>query len=117
MVELKLALDAEFDLVHASKTSEALRALHSGGIDAIVCTIAFDDSRMMDFLQLVKASPATRPIPFICMRVLPGALSDDLVERVSLTCRECGADFLDLARTPRPEALTALRAALGSAAP
>jgi hypothetical protein len=92
-----------FELVHVMTTSEAFRVLSESQFALIVCTIAFDDSRMLDFLQAAKRSATVRNIPFICCRVLSSVLPDDLVASVGATSRECGAaEFLDLARmTPR----------------
>jgi hypothetical protein len=99
---LKSHLEA-FELVHVMTTSEAFRVLAESQFDVIVCTIAFDDSRMLDFLQAAKRSATVRGIPFICCRVLSSVLPDELVASVGATCRACGAaDFLDIARmTPR----------------
>jgi CheY-like chemotaxis protein len=115
MIALARVLGPALEAVYVHTMADALRALEAGGIDAIVCTIKFDESRMMELLQAVKALPACRAIPFICARVLSSALSDQLVEQLGTACRECGAaGFVDLARLPEAEARAALGAALGA---
>ena len=112
---LERLLDPALDVVRVHTMANALHALDERRIDAIVCTILFDESRMMEFLQAVKASVATSAIPFICARVLRSALSDRLVDQLVTACRECGAtDFLDLAAMDRPQSRAALSAALRS---
>jgi hypothetical protein len=64
----------------------------------IISTIAFDDSRMVEFLRAVKRNPPTREIPFLCSRVLPNALPDNLVPGLRNLCKQCGAvDLVDIA--------------------
>ena len=46
-------------------------------VDLIQTTIAFDDSRMVEFLQVVKRDARTSDIAFLCAGVLPSVLSDD----------------------------------------
>jgi CheY-like chemotaxis protein len=108
---LKSMLES-FELTHASTTAQAFDALAQSKVDLIVCTIAFDDSRMLEFLQAVKRSASLREIPFICCRVLPSVLPDELVAGVGATCRQCGAAFLDIARMGSHEAGRSLRNAI-----
>ena len=70
-------------------------------IDLILSTIAFDDSRMVDFLQAVKADAEFSHIPFLCARVLPSILADHLVAHMRRVCTELGAvDLIDVANLP-----------------
>src|SRR5207237_3519513 len=82
--ELVRLLDDTLELVPAYTRNDAFRVLEheAGGIQLILATIAFDDSRMIEFLQAVKAHPQHARIPFVCTRVLAGVLSDGLVVRM-----------------------------------
>src|SRR5204863_4840061 len=95
------------ELVAVHSIEDALRALEQdqAGFHLILCTIAFDDSRMVDFLQTVKRTPALSGIPFLCSRVFASVLSDALVLQMGRVCKECGAaDFIDIAHLAHDEA-------------
>ena len=112
---LRAMLEDVFDLVPAHSTSDALQILdsQSASIAAIVSTIAFDDSRMMEFLHAAKSRPNVSAIPFICSRVLPTVLSDDAVARVAEVCRLAGAvDFIDIPGLDERSAPIVLKAVL-----
>jgi hypothetical protein len=79
----------------------------------IISTIAFDDSRMVEFLWAVKRNPPTRAIPFLCSRVLPNALPDNLVAGLRNLCKQCGAvDLVDIAGLDPRASRGALHAAI-----
>ena len=108
-------LEGVIDLVPVHTTADAFRALEQNtpAIDLIISTIAFDDSQMVAFLQAVKRNPTMNRIPFLCTRVLPGVLSDHLVDRMRAVCKQCeAADLVDLAKLPRDEAQSVFRAAV-----
>ena len=78
----------------------ALRALEQdpAGFHLILSTIAFDDSRMVNFLQAVKRIPA---------------LSGDRVVRMGAVCKECRAvDFIDIANLAADEARALVQSAM-----
>src|SRR4051794_7626972 len=79
------------DLVPAHTTGEALKILQGDGIDLIVSTIAFDESRMLEFLQAVKQASSTERIPFLCSRVFVSVIRDNLVSALRDACKESGA--------------------------
>jgi len=82
-------------------------------IDLIIATIAFDDSRMVEFLHAVKRNPPTSAIPFLCSRVLPSVLPDSLVHGMRNVCKKGGAvDLVDLSKLSPDAARGALRAAI-----
>ena len=100
--EPRLIIDrvlAGHDLTHAQNMAEAERWLQERSFDLIVCTIIFDDSRMFDFLRLVKGNEAWKEIPFVCARVRSKTLAWKIaLEGVAFTCRALGAAaFLDIA--------------------
>ena len=101
------------DLVPAHTTGEALKILQGDRIDLIVSTIAFDDSRMLEFLQAVKQASSTEDIPFLCSRVFVSVIRDNLVSAMRDACKESGAcDFVDIARLPPDRAQDVLRSAV-----
>jgi hypothetical protein len=108
------------DLVPAHTTIDAFRVLDDdpAAIDLIVATIAFDDSRMIEFLQAVKRDPKLRHIPFICSRALAGVLSDTVVDDMRKVCKQCGAiDLLDVTQLSLAEARSAFRSAVLNCVP
>ena len=97
----KRALHRRFDLVPAFSLEQALAALDAGGIDAIVCSIHFDDSRMFDLLHLARSRHSG--LPFICCRLLHSPLSSRGLDAMVTTARELGCrgfvDFNELQRS------------------
>ncbi len=63
-------LGSEVDTVAARSMREALRHLQADP-DLIMCNVRFDESRMLELLQVVKASAPTRDKPFVCFRLTP----------------------------------------------
>lgn len=101
------------DFIPAHTTADAFRILEDQRIDLIVSTIAFDESRMLEFLVSVKGTASIAHIPFLCARVLVGALRDSLVGSMSDACKACGAvDFVDVARLPPDLAEATMRKAV-----
>src|SRR5688500_10742103 len=107
------------DLVAAHTTAHALKIVERERFDLIVCTIAFDESQMMDFLQAVMRSKLAAGTPFLCTRILPGVLRDSLVSTMRDACKECGAvDLIDVATLPAERAQALMReAATGALRP
>jgi DNA-binding NarL/FixJ family response regulator len=115
---LRAMLEDVIDLTPVHTRADAFRALEHDArpFDLIISTIAFDDSQMVEFLQAVKRDPKTNRIPFLCSRVVPGVLSDHLVDRMREVCKQCGAaDLVDVANLPRDEAQNAMRASIAAA--
>jgi hypothetical protein len=92
-----------------AKAFEVLKA-DAAGFGLIICTVAFDDSRMIGFLQAVKRKRSISSIPFLCARVLASVLSDKLMRGLRGPCLACGAvDMLDIGLLSRAEAEDALK--------
>jgi CheY-like chemotaxis protein len=109
---LEALLQGIGSLIAVHTTADAFRVLEQQPIDLIVSTIAFDDSRMLEFLVSVKGTASAAHIPFLCSRVVAGALRDSLVGSMGEACKACGAvDFLDVARLPADLAQTTMRKA------
>jgi hypothetical protein len=112
---LQTMLTGLADLVPAYTIADALKILERNRIDLIVCTIAFDESRMVEFLQAVKGTALMGGIPFLCSRVLPSIIRDSMVGTMRDACKECGAiDLVDIARLKPDSAQAVLRAAVQS---
>jgi hypothetical protein len=110
---LQTMLTDVVDLMPAHTRADAFKILEHERVDLIVSTIAFDESRMLDFLQAVKLASSTSGIPFLCSRVLPSVIGDDVVISLGDACKECGAcDFVDVARLAPDTARDMLRKAV-----
>lgn len=105
------------DTVHAQTADGAFEILEREPVDLIICTVAFDESRMIEFLQAVKRT-AFASIPFICCRAVASVLSDSMVEHMRAACVQCGADALvDIAKLDDDEARNVLQSALTAHVP
>jgi hypothetical protein len=94
-------LKARHELVFTTSLDQA-QPLLNARIDLIACESHFDDCRMFDLLRLAKSNPLTRPIPFLCLRVVEGALDQTLYQSVSIASSALGgAGFFDLFHTIR----------------
>lgn len=93
---LSNVLEGDFELIFSDSIEHARSQLDEG-IDLIACDTHFDDCRMFDLLRLSKANPGTRPIPFLCLRVVEGALDQTLYQSVDIASSALGAaGFIDL---------------------
>lgn len=81
------------EFTSAGTTAQATRCLRKQRFDLIVCTILFDESRMLDFLRLVKDREPWAKIPFVCANVKANIrLMEQLVtDAVRFTSLELGA--------------------------
>src|SRR2546427_6299515 len=93
-VHARRALEGAFDLVSAFSLQQALTALEHREIEAILCSIHFDDSRMFDLLASSKAiAPA---LPFICCVMLDSRLSLEYRDSLVAAAKSDGARaFID----------------------
>jgi CheY-like chemotaxis protein len=105
------------DAVHVQTADGAFETLEREPFNLIICTVAFDESRMIEFLQAVKRTPFAS-IPFICCRAVPSVLSDSMVEHMRAACVQCGADALvDIAKLGDDEARSVLESAVTAYVP
>src|SRR5439155_4599184 len=88
----------EHSLVCTGTLAEAQRELESNGFDLILCTIAFDESRMFDLLRYAKSKRNWKRIPFVCAKVRPKVLDyPSALEGVKIACDALdAAAFLDI---------------------
>jgi hypothetical protein len=85
-------------LLCVATVPEAQQYLEAGNIDLIICTLVFDDSRMIDLLRLVKEHRKWKHIPFICLRLVSRILDHpNTLEGIQNACEALGAAaFLDI---------------------
>lgn len=100
-VHARRALHRRFDLISAFSIQQARVALQADGIDAILCSIHFDDSRMFDLLRVAHVvAPET---PLICCRILHSPLSRPAIEGLMTSAQQLGCrgfvDFNELQRS------------------
>jgi hypothetical protein len=86
----------EAKVIGATGMHDALKVL-PGGVDLIIGALQFDESRMFEFLTVVKSNPRWRGIPFFCIHHLPSVLRPTAFKGLQLACRGYGAVFVDLA--------------------
>ena len=85
----KRALQVEFDLVPADTLEQAVASLRRGGIEAILCSIHFDDSRMFELLGAARViAPGT---PFVCCVMLASRLRQSSLDALVGTAKSAGA--------------------------
>lgn len=89
-------LETGFEFIFSESIEHAQTHLDED-IVLIVCDTHFDDCRMFDLLRISKANPDTRTIPFLCLRVVEGALDHTLYQSVDIASSALGAaGFIDL---------------------
>lgn len=114
---LREMLQDSLDVVSVLTMQEAFEVLESEPrqVDLILATLAFDESRMIEFLLAVKRNRKLRDIPFFCCRVVKGGVTDELMDKMAAVCAAGGAeDFVDVAKLPRAAAARALKKMLGA---
>ena len=110
---LQPLLDPLADTIHVQTAKDAFKTLDRERIDLIICTLAFEESRMIEFLQAVKQMASADSIPFICCRALPSVLQDSLVQSMRGACLQAGADALvDIAKLDHDKAQSVLKSAV-----
>ena len=115
---LQSLLSPLVDTVHVQSINDAFKTLDRERIDLIICTLAFDESRMIEFLQAVKRTASAASIPFICCRALPSVLPDSLVESMRAGCLQADAHALvDIAKLDHDQAQSVLKSAVTACLP
>src|SRR5207248_4490440 len=112
---LQSMLGEALDLKPTHTIEGALKILEAeaAASELILSTIAFDESRLVEFLYAVKSRERPRAIPFVCCRVLPTVLSGGAVTRLAQVCMLGGAaEFIDIPSLDANSAAALLGAAL-----
>jgi hypothetical protein len=81
-------LHERFELVPAFSVPQALASLEESEIDAIVCSIHFDESRMFDFLT--RVGEVAPEIPIVCCQILRSPLSLQAIDGLVTTAKSLG---------------------------
>jgi hypothetical protein len=89
---------AGHDLYFAETLREAVKSLGQRTYDLIICTVAFDESKMFELLGFAKSTPLWKSIPFICAIVRTNVIrSPSARAAAAFTSRQLGAAaFLDI---------------------
>src|SRR4051794_25964235 len=85
---------AGYELSWAGTMAQAEQFLgERRSFDLIICTLAFDESKMFDFLRLAKSMPEWQRIPFVCARVMSHIIrSPTALTAAAFTCRALGGE-------------------------
>ena len=83
----------EFDVISCMTLAEAQAAL-TADLALIACGVHFDDGRMFDLLQLVKADPQLSAIPFWGVLRDDGLLSSAITRGIRTAMKTMGANGL-----------------------
>lgn len=87
----------ERQLAFARTLHEAISALRHDGFQLLVIELNFDESRMFELLQYVRALPKYKDVPVICVYGDHLNLSDALIRNIDVAVKALGGmAFLDL---------------------
>jgi CheY-like chemotaxis protein len=85
------------DLAFVRTLWHAVHALRQDGFQLVVIDLDFDDSRMLELLQYVRALPAYREVPVMCVHGEPMNLSEAAMKNIDVAVKALGGvAFLDL---------------------
>jgi len=85
------------DLVFVRTLGDAIRALRADGFKLVIIGMHFDESRMFELLQYVKALPEYREVPVICVQCMEVALADAVLKNMDDAVKALGGTaFVDL---------------------
>lgn len=92
---LRALVPSRASVVTATSLNGAVERI-AQGVDAVICSMDFDDSRMLD---LVREAHCRRPgLPVVCCRVFGSRISDICVPAAAAAALSVGvAGFIDLA--------------------
>ena len=78
---------------YAFTRGDAIHHLGEGGIDLILCTIHFDESRMFDFVGYARSIAPS--VPIVCTRLLDTRLRGSLLDAMIIAVESLDATFVD----------------------
>jgi len=85
------------ELVFVRNLPQALRALRHDSFHMILIGMHFDESRMFDLLQYVRAMPTCKDVPIICVQCLEVGLPDAVLKNIDDAVKALGGTaFVDL---------------------
>ena len=86
------------DLTFVRTMHDAIVGLRRGGFQLVVVGLEFDESRMFELLQHVRALPAYRDIPVVCVHAENMNLSEGAMKSINIAVKALGGiGFLNLA--------------------
>lgn len=108
------AFGAEASFVEAETLDEAVSTLQNDpDIDAVCCTLYFDESRMFDLVRWVRSN--RQELRVVCARALPKDLHNISLQAVGIASTSLGATFVDFPELARKLGTRAAEQALRSA--
>ena len=85
------------DLVFVRTMYEAIHALRHDGFQLVVIGLEFDESRMLELLQYVRAVPAYKEVPAVCVYAEQMNLSESVLKNIDVAVKALGGrGFLNL---------------------
>jgi CheY-like chemotaxis protein len=85
------------DLLFVRSMAEAIRSLRRDGFQLIVIGLEFDESRMLELLQHVRALPTYKEVPVICVHAEQMNLSEAAIKNIDVAVKALGGlAFLNL---------------------
>jgi PleD family two-component response regulator len=85
------------DLTFVRTVYDAIRVLRNDAFELVVIGLNFDESRMLELLQYVRALPAYKEIPVICVYGDHLNLSDAVMKNIDVAVKALGGmAFLNL---------------------
>jgi DNA-binding NtrC family response regulator len=95
MEVLRALVPSSASVVTATSISDAAKHI-AQGVDAVICSMDFDESRMLD---LVQEAHGERPeVPVLCCRVFASRISDVFLPAAAAAAFSMGVGaFIDLA--------------------
>ena len=84
-------------LVFVRTMYEAIRALRHDGFQLVVIGLEFDESRMLELLQHVRAVPAYKEVPAVCVYAEQMNLGESVLKNIDVAVKALGGlGFLNL---------------------
>jgi len=85
------------DLTFVRTMSEAIRSLRQDGYQLVVIGLDFDESRMLELLQYVRALPKYKDMPVVCVHGERMNLSEAVMKNIDVAVKALGGlAFLNL---------------------
>jgi CheY-like chemotaxis protein len=85
------------DITFVRTMYEAMRALRHDGFQLVVIGLEFDESRMLELLQHVRALPAYKEVPVVCVHADNLNLSEAVMKNIDVAVKALGGmGFLNL---------------------
>jgi CheY-like chemotaxis protein len=85
------------DLTFVRTMVDGMRALRRDGFQLIVIGLEFDESRMLELLQHVRALPTYKDVPVICVHAEQMNLSEAAIKNIDVAVKALGGlAFLNL---------------------